>query len=173
MTTEAKREANRRNALKSTGPRTPKGKSTVARNAVKHGLLSREVLLPDENRSAFRAMAANLCDTLQPEGAVELLLVERIAAATWRLRRVQKIETDLCDTDKPGRKDLTPGTRFIQDSWGPNAFLKLSRYETAIERSLYRALREFERVQTKRLSARPAKPVDVGVFLRSKPLQIG
>jgi hypothetical protein len=41
--------ANRRNARKSTGPKTPEGKSVVSHNALKHGLLSQQILLPDED----------------------------------------------------------------------------------------------------------------------------
>jgi hypothetical protein len=47
MTTAPRIEANRRNALRSTGPKTEEGKSTAARNARKHGILSREVLMPE------------------------------------------------------------------------------------------------------------------------------
>jgi len=49
MTSNRKAEANRRNARKSTGPKTPEGKAAVRLNALKHGLLSREVLLPGED----------------------------------------------------------------------------------------------------------------------------
>jgi len=163
MVSIAKFEANRRNALKSTGPKTAKGKRVVARNAVKHGLLSREVLLPDENRSTFRSFAVSLCEELQPEGALEIMLVDRIIAAAWRLRRIQIIETDLCEPDQ-GRYQPA-GTRFIQDCFGPQAFIKLSRYEAAIERSLYRALRELERLQAKRTSENRTKPIEVSDYL--------
>ena len=53
MTSEKKAEANRRNALKSTGPRTPEGKAAVRLNALKHGLLSQAVLLPGEDEEAL------------------------------------------------------------------------------------------------------------------------
>ena len=53
MTTPAKVEANRRNARKSTGPRTLVGKARSSKNAVRHGLLSRDVLLPDEDPEQF------------------------------------------------------------------------------------------------------------------------
>ena len=46
MTSEKQAKANRRNALKSTGPKTPNGKAAIRYNATKHGLLSREILLP-------------------------------------------------------------------------------------------------------------------------------
>jgi hypothetical protein len=52
MTSTRKSEANRRNALKSTGPKTPEGQAVVRFNALKHGLLSREVLLPGEDEEA-------------------------------------------------------------------------------------------------------------------------
>jgi len=60
MRTLAKTQANRSNALKSTGPRTPEGKAVVVRTAVKQGLLSREALLQDEDRAVFRAKATGL-----------------------------------------------------------------------------------------------------------------
>jgi hypothetical protein len=53
MTSEKKAEANRRNALKSTGPKTPEGKDAVRLNALKHGLLSQEILLPGEDEEAL------------------------------------------------------------------------------------------------------------------------
>ncbi len=57
MTSDKKAEANRRNALKSTGPRTPEGRNAVRLNALRHGLLSREVLLPGEDGEALRGWA--------------------------------------------------------------------------------------------------------------------
>jgi hypothetical protein len=54
MTSEKKAEANRRNALKSTGPKTPEGKAAVSLNALKHGLLSQEILLPREDEEVLR-----------------------------------------------------------------------------------------------------------------------
>jgi hypothetical protein len=55
MTSDRKAEANRQNALKSTGPKTLEGKTAVRLNAVKHGLLSDQVLLPDEDEDALIA----------------------------------------------------------------------------------------------------------------------
>jgi hypothetical protein len=56
VTSDKKAEANRRNALKSTGPRTPEGKAAVRLNALKHGLLSEEILLPGEDEGALREL---------------------------------------------------------------------------------------------------------------------
>ena len=62
MTSEKKAEANRRNALKSTGPKTPEGKDAVRLNALKHGLLSEEILLPGEDEEALRELGEHLRD---------------------------------------------------------------------------------------------------------------
>ena len=146
MTTLAKAQANRSNALMSTGPRTAAGKAIVARNAVRHSLLSREVFVEGESKAAFCALAGDLWDSLQPVGALENLLVDRVVSATWRLRRVHTVEADLFFPKTHG----TLGDRFDADSRYSNSFSKLSRYEAAIERSLFRALHELERLQTRR-----------------------
>ncbi len=81
MTSPKKIQANRQNALKSTGPKTPEGKDAARLNAVKHGLLSQEVLLPGEDEAALEELAENLRAELQPVGELESQLVERIIAA--------------------------------------------------------------------------------------------
>jgi hypothetical protein len=95
MTSEKQIEANRRNALKSTGPKTPEGKNAIRLNALKHGLLSREILLPGEDEEALRELDERLRGELQPVGELENLLVERIIASYWRLRRLGRVETGI------------------------------------------------------------------------------
>jgi len=92
-TSQRKIEANRKNALKATGPRTRRGKATAARNAVKHGILAREVIDsdPDDKRS-FEELLEQLIEEYQPAGLTEKLLVERIASCWWRLKRVTRAE---------------------------------------------------------------------------------
>ena len=98
MPTVAQIRANRLNAQRSTGPRTPSGKATVAQNARKHGLLARAVLLPDDGATATRALAAlatSLHTELKPHGPVEHALVDRIVASLWRLRRAAHVESGI------------------------------------------------------------------------------
>ena len=157
----AKSQANRSNALKSTGPQTPEGKAVVARNAVKHGLLSREVVLWSEDKATFRNFAGGLWEYLRPVGALECLLADRIVAAVWRLRRVHVVETDLFQSCLDISVQQSLGTVFAQDSEEDGAFLRLSRYEVCIERGLYRALHELERLQARRLGADVPPPTTV------------
>src|SRR5919112_5147114 len=95
MTSDKKAEANRQNALKSSGPKTPEGKAAVRLNALKHGLLSQEILLPGEDQEALRELSEHLRDELQPVGELESLIVDRIISAYWRLRRLGLVETGI------------------------------------------------------------------------------
>ena len=60
MMSDRKAAANRQNALKSTGPKTPEGKAAVRHNALKHGLLAEQELLPDEDEDALRELGERL-----------------------------------------------------------------------------------------------------------------
>lgn len=88
-------EANRRNALRSTGPKTAAGKSAVRWNALKHGLHSRQLLLPGEKQSDWSAFRERLSAELKPVGGLELLLADRLTALAWRIRRLSGLESDL------------------------------------------------------------------------------
>jgi hypothetical protein len=95
MTSKKKAQANRQNALKSTGPKTPEGKDAVRLNAMKHGLLCQEVLLPGEDEEALRELSEHLWTELKPVGEMENLLVDRIIASHWRLRRLGRVEAGI------------------------------------------------------------------------------
>ena len=86
-------EANRANARKSTGPKTAKGKAMSKMNALKHGLLAREVVVrgfhdDGERTGKFQALHQMYREYLEPVGPLEEMMVERIVTAYWRLHRV-------------------------------------------------------------------------------------
>ena len=87
-------EANRRNAQLSTGPKTPKGKRTISRNATKHGILSGEVVNTalGERPEDFYALLKELWEHHKPVGRAEEMDVEKIAVGSWRLKRVLRAE---------------------------------------------------------------------------------
>ena len=92
MTSARQLETNRQNARRSTGPTTANGKARVAQNALTHGLLSRETLLPDEDPQALQTLAEAVRAELNPEGAQEQLLVDMLIRAVWRLQRLGRVE---------------------------------------------------------------------------------
>jgi hypothetical protein len=166
-------EANRRNALLSTGPKSPKGKARVGRNALKHGVLSRETLLLDEDAAAFQKLAEALWSYWQPVGAQEEVLVEQVVQTVWRLRRLGRAEAGVFAREcysAPGERTaeavtLLLGHAFTRGSQNSFAFPTLSRYEAGIERSYYRAVHELQRLQHARLvgPAQPPLAVDVNL----------
>ncbi len=90
-----KRDANRRNALASTGPKTDEGKDLIRFNAVRHGLTARAVLIPGENPAELDAFAADVRQALTPSGALEELLADRVVSLAWRLRRAAQVDAGL------------------------------------------------------------------------------
>ena len=91
---EKKIRANRANGVQSTGPKTDTGKRRTARNATKHGLLTREIVCVHlgECEEEFGQLLNDLCDEYRPVGPTEQMLVEKIAGCWWRLARVRRAE---------------------------------------------------------------------------------
>ncbi len=149
MTSERQAEANRQNAQKSTGPRTPAGKAAVALNGIKHGLLSRESLIKGESEAELVDFGKRLRAKLAPVGELELLFADRVISTAWRLRRLVAVETMHFNREH--------SVDFGFKNCGRETMGVLSRYETMLERSLYKALHELQRLQAARDGqARPA-----------------
>jgi len=91
MATEKQNLANQKNAQRSTGPRTSKGKALASKNAMKHGLLSRAIVLSDEDPSEYEQHYLGLRQWYQPANVIEENLVQIIAVEMWRLIRVYRV----------------------------------------------------------------------------------
>ena len=95
MTSFRQIQANRRNALKSTGPTSEEGKQQSRRNAVRHGLTAETVIGALEDAEDYEAFEAAIIADYDAESAVERELVLRLASLLWRLRRATTMETGL------------------------------------------------------------------------------
>ena len=95
MTSLRQIEANRHNALKSTGPKTETGKRQSRRNALRHGFTAETVIEPLESPEEYRAFEDAIVSEYLPRTPVEQELVHRLASLFWRLRRATSIETGL------------------------------------------------------------------------------
>jgi hypothetical protein len=89
MASQKQVEASRRNALKSSGPRSLRGKNTVRFNAVRHGLRATHILLPGESFDDFQELCSAFEAEWQPVGHTEVHYVEQMVAAQWKLRRLE------------------------------------------------------------------------------------
>src|SRR5437868_5767812 len=92
MASEKQIAANRANALKSTGPKSPEGKARCAENGIHHGMLARSVVLRTENAGRFRDLLGVFHNEYQPHGPTENALVDTMAVARWRLLRLWNME---------------------------------------------------------------------------------
>ena len=103
-------EANRRNALKSTGPTTQEGKERSRCNALRHGLTAETIIAALENAEDYQAFEAAVTADYDAETAVERELVLRLASVLWRLRRATGIETALFEfaTEESWQGPLRP-----------------------------------------------------------------
>src|SRR5215510_8116671 len=106
MTSTRQIEANRRNALKSTGPRTTQGKDRSRRNALRHGLTSETVIGLLEDAKDYRAFEAAVIADYDAQSAVERELVLRLASLLWRLRRTTTMETALFEIQAMDLREL-------------------------------------------------------------------
>ena len=87
-----KLEANRRNALKSTGPKTKEGKLFASQNALKHGLNAKKFLVIGENLEEVKAFIERMMDYLKPKGVSQEIIAGKIIDLAIRLKRIGVIE---------------------------------------------------------------------------------
>jgi hypothetical protein len=212
-------KANIENSKKSTGPTTPEGKAAVSKNALKHGLRAKDVLIQGEDPDEFKAHSDAFYEQIKPQGPLEIHLLERVTSCLWQLRRADKLEaavflyrslqvkeqaanlqlgeveksdftelleipsfeeetaaqkkklkSEILDLKAQALEDLPAlGAAFVEDALTSNALTKLSRYKAAIERSMYRALHELQRLQSARSGGKVSVPTAVDVTIEGGP----
>ena len=185
MATKAQTLANRRNAQKSTGPRTTKGRAAVSQNAVKHGLLTRKDVICSESQADFDLYRRRILDELAPDTPMESTLAERIVSLSWRLKRIGRIQNQTIDAlntsddssplarltksllkNQQQQHDLTAesdphlalGRLAIKDFTNARVLDRLLMYERRIENSLFKTNFEFQRLQLMRKLQNPDGP---------------
>jgi hypothetical protein len=109
MATERQIQANRSNALKSTGPRTSEGKHTSARNAARPSRVSTTVILKGESVRRFNQLANAIMREYQPRNFTEFSLVQTMTAARWRLLRLWGMQTAAFEVEMAAVR-LKPGS---------------------------------------------------------------
>jgi hypothetical protein len=165
MATEAQIEANRANAQKSTGPRTPEGKAVVSQNALTHGLLARAGVIPGEEVHEFEAHREGLRKQLKPGSPLEEVLAERVVDLSWRLKRAgrdqevayaalyQKHLEDQPQLQEADAWQAALGRMIVEDFCGTAVLERLQRYERRIESGFYKALKELRQAAHQRQEA--------------------
>jgi hypothetical protein len=192
-------EANRRNALQSTGPRTEIGKQKSSLNALHHGLTARVVVLPTEDLAAYQRFSTDFLAALAPETFVERQCAQTVIDTQWRLNRVRGLEDGMLALGHYGpegqidqavnRPGLIP--EICGDAGEPlvgelhaaltaagvwrehsQAFVNLSMHEQRLYRVLTNATKTLEDLKTQRTAARQAA-LDAAVALHNTNKMLG
>jgi hypothetical protein len=180
---ERKLEANRANALKSTGPRTEAGKARSARNATRHGLLAEAASLLAEPNQELESLLDNYRTDFRPASTHEEMLVRELAVSDWRLRQITRTETGLmsvsmqqahkstlqpdepdpeAEAEPPSLAETSPEIRtaLLGIAWinYNSTFALLMRYQNQARRDYFRALKQLELLRTGKAGYLPPEP---------------
>src|ERR1700722_3472591 len=151
--------ANQINPLLSTGPRTQTGKYPSNMNALRHGLTGRIVVLPTEDMAEFRRFSQSMLESLSTASMAERELAQTIADSQWRINRILSIEDGMLalghfeDPNKFDAQDpainsvISQALAFREHS---KSFVNLSIYEQRIHRTMEKAHKCLQELQTAR-----------------------
>jgi hypothetical protein len=156
---ERRLAANRANAQKSTGPRTPEGKRRSALNATRHGILSQVLHLPEEEMAAYDEFTSTYVTSLSPIGQTESELARACADLQFRLHRLSAAEHNLFalgheehgnrwDTGHPESHAAMTFVETLRCSKDPLATLSL--YEQRLSRRFLQTLNKLHQMQKER-----------------------
>jgi hypothetical protein len=133
-TSPAHLAANAANAQHSTGPRTPEGQARSSQNARTHGLTARDLIVAAGEREEFNELLNDYQTDVRPQGAIQQTLFDELVGAAWNLRRIRRMEVQLC-SDTADDDDLQ------------KKLDRLARHKTRIERTFHRSLKELKTLQ--------------------------
>jgi hypothetical protein len=180
MSTERQIAANRINATRSTGPRSPEGKAAVRFNALRYGLRAESLVLPRENSDEFHELCQSVIDEWQPQNTTEEMLVAEIAQSYWRLLRADFIERghyELCESSyenefRGRREAIVPLTRerLARHAYSENILDRLSAYRARLFRSLSKAVNDLIRLRRLQpIAPQPPAQSDTPPLLKPEP----
>jgi hypothetical protein len=160
MATDLQIVANRRNAKRSTGPRTPKGKSASSGNALKSGIYAKAIIIQGEDPAEFQALQKGYYRDYQPATTDERILLDDVVQLAWRKKRLDNTYNQMWmremehNRKSPYQKDATCNVRPFNGN--DNQFAKLRREYTTYDRAFHRARTEL--IKSQKARAQSAKP---------------
>ena len=180
--------ANRRNAQKSTGPKTEAGKAASSQNRLAHGLCSEELLIGGETTADFEALLGSVRKAYHPVNDEETMLTDQLVQALWRFNRAQRVETTMLQSTQMIRlvasnargntdvefEEMDPiqGDNMLTVAFATDLDYKhierITRYMTTMERSYQRALKALQHAQEKRRNL-PQPAVEVAQVAEPVP----
>jgi hypothetical protein len=174
MASKRQIEANRRNALKSTGPKSPEGKAVSSMNALKTGLYAESEVLPSENPAEYEQLIARYYADHKPATALACQYVDEIIYCTWNLRRLRRAETQLYDFVHQECYEPHAGLPLGQVcADNPKVFSQLQWRMDANRRALDKAVKSLREVQAAEREAAAAQSVPATETIQAASPGIG
>ena len=161
MISEKHSQAARANGARSRGPVTPEGKAISSRNAMRHGLLAKTVLLSNEDPAVFKQLFYMMIERFSPLDDVEMSMIEDMTAACWRLHRAMAMEKSILEAGIAARPNIPPIEQIagsFSDSVNALDLDRLLRHQTRLQNIYQRALRGLAQL---RKMARPEGTADL------------
>jgi hypothetical protein len=151
MASPAQINANRANALLSTGPATPETKSAVRHNAIKYGIHAESLIIPGEDPEEFEAFKEFQLDAWHPQDTAEQQCVDQLTTTLWRLNRLENAEAQIWASSMEAGATL--GNALETKS---PLLDRVGRMIDRLQRSIRQITKELQRLQTARLKAERA-----------------
>jgi hypothetical protein len=170
MRTEHQSETSRQNGAKSHGPVTPEGQAKSSQNALRHGLTAAVVVLHHENPEEFKKLLSSYIDDFRPANQSQQDLVETLAATRWRFNRLMAMEVRLFEQELARNREavdqeFTGVGETGKLAWTLDKMVNTSktpahllRYESQLNRTYDRALKQLKDLQSMQSAAALAKP---------------
>jgi hypothetical protein len=158
MSTIQQIEANRLNAQKSTGPRSPEGKAVSRFNATKTGIDAKSQIVPGEDPVELDTLAAEYQERWQPATPEQRLLVDTLVDCEWLLRRFRRSEAQLWQCKMQKAKIWKPDPECLLGlgfDYGCEQFTRLQRRIDSTSRNYHRALKELQRLESQGRQSEP------------------
>jgi len=176
----ARLAANRANAAKSTGPRTPEGKQRASLNALRHGLTAQIVILPGEDMQAYLDFTAKFVRDLDAHSEVEKQLAHDLADTQWRLNRLRSIEcgifamghhhvSDNIGAEHPEVHTALTTAQVFLDNAKP--LENLSRQENRLRRNFQSTLQQLLALQDRRREREDSQMVEAARIYRTQMMK--
>jgi hypothetical protein len=159
MATQKQIDANRRNALRSTGPRTDEGKSKTRLNATRDGITGQVITLSEDDRPVFEKLKSEMIAGLAPKTVMELSLANSIAWDTWRLNHLRAVEMNMyalgaddpaSQTDSANPQIRTAMSAALTFASEGHKFALMSIYGQRMNRTLHKNLETLRSLQAER-----------------------
>jgi hypothetical protein len=156
VATQKQIAANRRNATKSTGPRTPQGKARSSQNALKSGIDSHAQIIHNESPADLERLKFEYHGRFLPDTPEQRMLVDTLIDCEWLLRRFRRVEAEIWQEGMRNQVHCT----ILGESFDrmEETFARLQRRVDATQRNYRNALHELQRLQAEQaqLESEPA-----------------